>query len=159
MTEDTKPTDTRTQHDYMIKKLYGERGPVHALTDTAFGELSDQERQLWRFETMQTSDIKDRDNLRLRLSAFIHVRCVDNTPVKLATLSRRFNKTAAKLSTTVMGEIHEMVLTGQLSLIGHNTNVIVTTKMWDRRKADWEALGFSAKEKIESEVTFLSNAQ
>ena len=57
--------------------------------------------------SMLTSDIHDLDQLRIRLLEHVHVSCLEGSPVRLASLNRRFQQAIKRVN---QGSLIEILL-------------------------------------------------
>lgn len=110
-------------------------------------ELTEQERALWRIRVLSAEGVETVEDLKQRISEFVHVTSWDGTPCKLSSLNRRFGKASAKLGLSIravteqlVGEDRLAAFEGRGSMLyyspnilkeqqGHNPTVITSLRM------------------------------
>ena len=72
------------------------------MTIEEYGDLSDAERTRVQLSALQTMGAKTKEELVGLMTQYVHARNLDRTPVRMATLNRRFYKAAKAFNSQVI---------------------------------------------------------
>lgn len=129
------------------------------LNPRTYFELTDAERSLLHMASRQGSDLTSHDALLNRVEEFIHVRCLDGNPTKLASINRLFTRPAKRLAMTSSNVVMELIEQNRVHVYDVRATVLASRKFLDWRKSEWDAdETMTESERSEAHARFLSNA-
>lgn len=124
------------------------------VTSENYWDIPEGERESMRLRCINASGIKDVDTLVLRVKQYIHFNSIENSPVLLSNINRRFGRPATLLGMSPADVVDGLARGGFVKVISAKQTVVVSKAVWDNQ----EVL-FMGKELLEVRDRFLGQAR
>lgn len=110
---------------------------VLELTTMKYAGLPESVQNALRLRVRSTAGLpKDAAALKQRILEFIHYKTLENTPPKLGSLGRLFNRTAARMDSSAMQLIQDLADEGKIRVFERkNQSILLSTANLEERIA------------------------
>lgn len=97
-------------------------------------ELPNGDKQSIRFNAGRGDDIKSREDLKLRIHQFIHVMSMENVPLSLNYINKKFMRVSKKYETNVNELMSNLLYDKVIEQIDHGgKTAFYSSKTWNEK--------------------------